>query len=111
MSFDDRLLDAHGGSIYLEWQPTIGVVIAGLAPVAVLLTTHTLVRLVVAPPAEVAVAVVEPDVAPVVEAVPAEPEVEIEPKHDRIRRLRETGMAYSAIVSARSRTRKRPLVE
>jgi hypothetical protein len=81
-------------------RTTIGVVIAGLAPVAVLLTTHTLVRLVVAPPAADVATVVEPEVAPVVIAVSAEllePAVEVEPKHVRIRTLRERGMAYSAI--------------
>jgi hypothetical protein len=40
---------AHAGTIPTAWQATIGTVVAGLAPVAVLIATHTLARLLVAP--------------------------------------------------------------
>ncbi|KJL39893.1 DUF2637 domain-containing protein [Microbacterium trichothecenolyticum] len=48
----------------------IGVVVAGLAPIAVLITTHTLMRLVIAPPA---VDAVPAEAAPSVEAVEGSP--------------------------------------
>lgn len=40
---------AHAGAVPVEWQAIIGTVVAGLAPVAVLLATHTIARLIVAP--------------------------------------------------------------
>lgn len=40
---------AHAGAVPPAWQALIGTLVAGLAPVAVLLATHTLARLIVAP--------------------------------------------------------------
>lgn len=40
---------AHAGAVPPAWQAMIGTLVAGLAPVAVLLATHTLARLIVAP--------------------------------------------------------------
>lgn len=40
---------AHAGAVPPAWQAVIGTVVAALAPVAVLLATHTLARLIVAP--------------------------------------------------------------
>lgn len=40
---------AHAGAVPAAWQAVIGTVVAALAPVAVLLATHTLARLIVAP--------------------------------------------------------------
>lgn len=41
---------AHAGAVPPAWQAVIGTVVAALAPVAVLLATHTLARLIVATP-------------------------------------------------------------
>jgi hypothetical protein len=54
----------------------IGVVVAGLAPIAVLITTHTLMRLVIAPPAA--------DAVPAVEAVEWSPSA-LEGRHAEVR--------------------------
>jgi hypothetical protein len=41
---------AHAGAVPPVVAAVVGTVVAGLAPVAVLLATHTLARLIVAPP-------------------------------------------------------------
>lgn len=85
-------------------RTVLGMVIAGLAPVAVVLTTHTIGRLIIAPPdATVADAVLEPEppLADVVETPPWSlvevPEVEPEDRDARIVALRAENLSYAAI--------------
>ncbi|WP_159794429.1 DUF2637 domain-containing protein [Puerhibacterium puerhi] len=65
---------AHAAGVPDTWQTAIGTVVAGLAPVAVLLATHTIARLVVAPaPAVHAAAdgpVAVPDAVPDADSAP-----------------------------------------
>lgn len=85
-------------------RTALGMVIAGLAPVAVVLTTHTIGRLIIAPPdAEAADAVLEPEPprADVVEIPPVlveVPDAEPEDRDARIIALRaEHNLSYAAI--------------
>jgi hypothetical protein len=73
----------------------IGVVVAGLAPIAVLITTHTLMRLVIAPPAADAAFVVEPE--PVVETVEWSPSA-LEGSHAEAHERAEPIVTYAASV-------------
>jgi hypothetical protein len=65
-------------------RAVLGATIAGLAPVAVLLTTHTIARLVVAPPALSPI----PDVVPVVSPAQDSPVVDVDERDATILRLR-----------------------
>ncbi len=82
----------------------LGMVIAGLAPVAVVLTTHTIGRLIIAPPdAVVADAALEPeppraDVVEIPAVVLVEvPDAEPEDRDARIVALRAENLSYAAI--------------
>jgi hypothetical protein len=85
-----------------DGRAILGAVIAGLAPVAVLLTTHTIARLIIAPPAVQPVAQPEPE--PEAQPVPAVRSTPARPKparpagtvdHARIRQLAQTDPALS----------------
>ena len=85
-------------------RTALGMVIAGLAPVAVVLTTHTIGRLIIAPPdaaASDAVLEPEPPRANVVEIAPVlveVPNAEPEDRDARIIALRaERNLSYAAI--------------
>lgn len=106
---------AHAGGVPPVVASVVGTVVAGLAPVAVLLATHTLARLIVAPPD------VEPEPAPAEDADDALQRWANDPRlyrapldrvprripdaRHRARELRAQGMTYTEVAAALGRPR------